>query len=165
MNNTDASASARSAQHSLAASLASSAILKNRTTVVDSATLPLHSDEHVVGLRKLVRERAIEIELSLVDQTKLVTAASELARNTLKYGGGGNAHVARVANDARVGLCLMFVDTGPGIADVQQALQDGFTSAGGLGLGLGGARRLVDEFDIDTRLGEGTKVSIIKWRK
>jgi serine/threonine-protein kinase RsbT len=128
-------------------------------------TLPLRSDEDVVGLRKQVRERAVAIALSLVDQTKLVTAASELARNTLKYGGGGEVHLDRLSDGIRQGLGLIFVDGGPGIGDINQALRDGFTSGGGLGLGLGGSRRLVDEFEIDSRVGEGTAVSVIKWKR
>jgi serine/threonine-protein kinase RsbT len=127
--------------------------------------LPLRSDEHVVNLRKLVRERAIEIRLTLVDQTKLITAASELARNTIKYGGGGEVHTAILADGLRQGVRLVFIDTGPGIADVQQALTDGYTTGGGLGLGLGGAKRLVDEFDIRTEPGQGTAVAIIKWKR
>lgn len=127
--------------------------------------LPMRSDEHVVALRKLVRERAIEIKLSLIDQTKLITAASELARNTLKYGGGGDVQLANVSDGIKQGIRMVFTDKGPGIADVEQALTDGFTSGGGLGLGLGGSRRLVDDFDLRTKLGEGTAVSIIKWKK
>lgn len=125
--------------------------------------LLLTSDEHVVALRKLVRTLALELKLSLLDQTKLITAASELARNTLKYGGGGLVQTASLVNGARRGIGLSFVDTGPGIADVEQALTDGFSTGGGLGLGLGGARRLVDEFEILTKIGKGTTVTIIKW--
>jgi serine/threonine-protein kinase RsbT len=125
--------------------------------------LLLTSDEHVVALRKLVRTLALEIKLSLLDQTKLITAASELARNTLKYGGGGFMRTARLADGARRGIGLSFVDSGPGIADVEQALTDGFSTGGGLGLGLGGARRLVDEFEIVTKIGKGTAVTILKW--
>ncbi|MFL6674033.1 MAG: anti-sigma regulatory factor [Massilia sp.] len=128
-------------------------------------TLPLRSDEDVVGLRKQVRERAVAIALSLVDQTKLVTAASELARNTIKYGGGGEVHLDSLADGGRHGVGLVFVDRGPGIGDLGQALRDGFTTGGGLGLGLGGSRRLVDEFDIESRLGEGTAVSVVKWKR
>lgn len=128
-------------------------------------TLPLQSDEHVVALRKVVRERAIDIKLSLVDQTKLITAASELARNTLKYGGGGEVRALNLSRGIQEGICLTFVDAGPGIADVKQALTDGFTSGGGLGLGLGGARRLVDDFEILTEVGLGTSVTIIKWKR
>ncbi len=148
-----------------AAVLFESVLLSQARNVVERVTLPLTSDEHVVGLRKLVRERAIEIALGLVDQTKLVTAASELARNTIKYGGGGNVTAMSLRDGMRRGVRLVFVDDGPGIADLAQALTDGFTSGGGLGLGLGGAKRLVDDFEIDTRIGEGTAVSITKWTR
>jgi serine/threonine-protein kinase RsbT len=130
-----------------------------------SMTLPLRSDEHVVGVRKMVREQALELKLSLVEQTKLVTAASELARNTIKYGGGGIVLAQTVWDGMRLGLRLVFADDGPGIVDIEQALRDGYTSGGGLGLGLGGSKRLVDDFDIDSRGGEGTAVAIIKWKK
>lgn len=129
------------------------------------SVLPLLTDENVVALRRLVRERALELKLSLVDQTKLVTAASELARNTIKYGGGGEAYVICLSDGVRHGVRLAFADDGPGIADLPRALTDGFTTGGGLGLGLGGAKRLVDEFDIDTRPGEGTTVVIVKWKR
>jgi serine/threonine-protein kinase RsbT len=127
--------------------------------------LPVRSDEDVVFLRKAVREHAVVIGLSLVDQTKLVTAASELARNAVKYGGGGDAMLNTLHETRGVGLRLMLVDQGPGIADIARALTDGFTSGGGLGLGLGGAKRLVDEFTIDSTLGSGTTVVITKWKK
>jgi serine/threonine-protein kinase RsbT len=126
--------------------------------------LPLESDEHVVAVRKAVREQAIDMKLSLVDQTKLVTAASELARNTIKYGGGGVVVLERLTDGLRKGLRLVFADTGPGIADIELALRDGYTSGGGLGLGLGGTKRLADDFHIDSRPGEGTAVAIIKWK-
>ncbi|MGI4720364.1 MAG: anti-sigma regulatory factor [Janthinobacterium lividum] len=129
------------------------------------ATLRLRSDEDVVGLRKQVRERAVAIALSLVDQTKLVTAASELARNTIKYGGGGEVHLDSLSDGIRNGIKLLFVDAGPGIPDIDSALRDGFTTGGGLGLGLGGSRRLVDEFEIDSRPGEGTAVQVVKWKR
>lgn len=129
------------------------------------ATLPLRSDEDVVGLRRHVRERAVAIALSLVDQTKLVTAASELARNTIKYGGGGEVHLDVLEDGYKRGVGLIFVDNGPGIPDLDQALRDGFTTGGGLGLGLGGSKRLVDEFEIDSRTGEGTAVSVVKWKR
>jgi serine/threonine-protein kinase RsbT len=128
-------------------------------------TLPLRSDEDVVGLRKQVRERAVAIALSLVDQTKLVTAASELARNTIKYGGGGEVHLDALEDGFKRGIGLLFIDNGPGITDLSLALRDGYTTGGGLGLGLGGSKRLVDEFDIDSRPGEGTAVSIVKWKR
>ena len=121
------------------------------------------SDQDVVRVRQLVRMVAVSVELSLVDQTKLVTAASELARNTLVYGGGGTVEVSLVQNGRRAGIRIVFTDHGPGIADVDLALTDGYTSGSGLGLGLGGARRLVDEFDIDTVVGQGTSVTVTKW--
>jgi len=128
-------------------------------------TLRLRSDEDVVGVRKQVRERAVAIGLSLIDQTKLVTAASELARNTIKYGGGGEVHLDAFDDGARLGIGLLFVDAGQGIPNIESALRDGFTTGGGLGLGLGGSKRLVDEFDIDSRPKEGTAVLIIKWKR
>ena len=129
----------------------------------ETAVLPLRSDEHVVGLRKLVRERAVELKFSLVDQTKLVTAASELARNTLVYGGGGEMRWAIVQHDARTGLCLEFEDHGQGIADIDLALTDGWTSGRGMGLGLSGSKRLVHDFAIRSVVGEGTCVTITRW--
>jgi len=105
----------------------------------------------------------VAVKLSLVDQTKLVTAASELARNTLVYGGGGSAEVDRVDNGRRQGIRIVFADRGPGIADLDLALTDGYTTGNGLGLGLSGARRLVDEFAIDTAVGRGTTVTVTKW--
>jgi serine/threonine-protein kinase RsbT len=121
------------------------------------------SDQDVVRVRQLVRTLAVSAKLSLVDQTKLVTAASELARNTLVYGGGGTVEVDRVENGRRAGIRIVFADHGPGIADVDLALTDGYTTGGGLGLGLSGARRLVDEFDIDTAVGQGTSITVTKW--
>lgn len=138
---------------------------RHRAQRAERNLLPLRGDEDVVGLRKVVRERAVAIALSLVDQTKLVTAASELARNTLKYGGGGEVYLDTLDDGVRRGVALIFVDAGPGIGDIEQALRDGFTTGGGLGLGLGGSRRLVDEFDIESRQGEGTAVSIVKWKR
>lgn len=125
----------------------------------------IRSDEDVVRVRQLVRTIAVTVRLSLVDQTKLVTAASELARNTLVYGGGGSAEVTVVDNDTRRGVRIVFADSGPGIADLDLALTDGYTTGGGLGLGLSGARRLVDEFDIDTAVGRGTRITITKWSR
>jgi serine/threonine-protein kinase RsbT len=136
-----------------------------KASISNEQIAPLQSDEHVVGLRKLVRERAVEFRLSLVDQTKLITAASELARNTLKYGGGGEVFAFNIASGMKQGIGLAFIDAGPGIADIEQALTDGFTSGGGLGLGLGGAKRLVDLFNIHSKKGEGTAVTIIKWER
>ncbi|MEU4367367.1 ATP-binding protein [Micromonospora chersina] len=129
------------------------------------ATQAIRSDEDVVRVRQLVRTTAVAVKLSLVDQTKLVTAASELARNTLIYGGGGTAEVVTVEDGRRRGVRIVFADKGPGIPDLDQALTDGFTTGGGLGLGLSGARRLVDDFDIWTAVGEGTRITITKWSR
>lgn len=138
-------------------------LLTPRSDAVSHAVLLLQSDEHVVALRRTVREMALALDLSLVEQTKLVTATSELARNTIKYGGGGDVYVLELNDGMRCGVQLIFTDAGPGIADVERALMDGYTTGNGLGLGLSGARRLVDEFDIQTRVHGGTAVSIIKW--
>jgi serine/threonine-protein kinase RsbT len=107
---------------------------------------------------------AVEAGLSLVDQTKIITAASELARNTLDYGGGGEVRMEVVEESTRRGVRLIFEDHGPGIADIEQAMRDGFTSGGGLGLGLGGAKRLSNEFKIESTAGSGTKITIGRWR-
>jgi serine/threonine-protein kinase RsbT len=128
------------------------------------AEVALNSGEDVVRLRQVVRERAIAAGFSLVDQTKVVTAASELGRNTIQYGGGGHARVTMVENGSRRGLRLDFIDQGPGIADVALALTDGYTTGKGLGLGLSGAKRLSDEFDIQTAPGQGTQVTIVRWK-
>jgi serine/threonine-protein kinase RsbT len=125
--------------------------------------LEVATDQDVVRVRQLVRTVAVALKLSLVDQTKVVTAASELARNTLVYGGGGVVQVDRVENGRRSGVRIVFTDQGPGIADLNLALTDGYTTGGGLGLGLSGARRLVDEFDIDTEVGKGTSITVTKW--
>lgn len=125
---------------------------------------PLRTGEDVVRLRKVVRDRAVALGFSLVDQTKVVTAASELGRNTIQYGGGGKVVVSTLAESRRKGLRLEFVDQGPGIADIAQALTDGFTTGGGLGLGLSGAKRLSDDFDIDSAPGKGTRVTIVRWK-
>ncbi|GAA1587702.1 ATP-binding protein [Actinoplanes couchii] len=129
----------------------------------ESQRLPVDTDRDVVRVRQLVRTVAVAVKLSLVDQTKIVTAASELARNTLVYGGGGEVEVTRVHNERRAGIRIVFADQGPGIVDLDLALTDGYTTGGGLGLGLSGARRLVDEFDIDTEAGKGTTITIVKW--
>lgn len=129
-----------------------------------AAILPLRSDEDVVRLRQQVREKLVAHGFSLVDQTKMVTAASELARNTLRYGGGGEAHVQLMQDGLRNGIQLVFIDHGPGIADIGQALTDGYTTGGGMGLGLSGAKRLADEFDIESAPGAGTTVRITKWK-
>nr|WP_190081835.1 ATP-binding protein [Streptomyces longisporoflavus] len=119
----------------------------------------------VVSIRQTIRVLAQRCRLSLVDQTKMITAASELARNTLVYGGGGAVKAGLVEKDGRRGIAALFEDSGPGIADVNLAMTDGWTSGSGLGLGLSGARRLVDEFDLVTEVGVGTTVTVIKWAR
>jgi serine/threonine-protein kinase RsbT len=131
----------------------------------EASVLPLITDEDVVRLRKKVRDDLIALGFGLVEQTKLVTAASELARNVLRYGGGGEAHIVELFDGNRRGLSLSFVDQGPGIEDIDQALTDGYTSGGGLGLGLSGAKRLSDEFEINSTPGKGTTVKIAKWKQ
>jgi serine/threonine-protein kinase RsbT len=133
-------------------------------TVLRSERREVRSSEDVVAVRQVVREAAVAAGFSLVDQTKLVTAASELARNMVIYGGGGALHLATMNDGAKRGLRLVFEDQGPGIADVEQALRDGYTTGNGLGLGLGGARRLVNDFEIHSRPGEGTRVTITRWK-
>lgn len=128
------------------------------------STLPLRNSEDVVRMRQAVRQAAIECAFSLVDQTKLVTAASELARNAIDYGQGGEVIVQVLERDGRRGVRLTFSDRGPGIADIEQALKDGYTTGSGLGLGLGGARRLSNEFDIESAPGAGTRVTIARWK-
>ncbi|PRY45122.1 anti-sigma regulatory factor [Umezawaea tangerina] len=127
--------------------------------------LPIVSDEDVVRVRQAVRGYAQQVRLSLVDQTKLVTATSELARNTLVYGGGGSARIEVVTDNGREGIRASFQDEGPGIPDLTLALADGWSSGKGMGLGLSGARRLVDEFDLDTEVGRGTTVTVVKWKR
>jgi serine/threonine-protein kinase RsbT len=127
--------------------------------------LLLRAQEDVVAVRQAVRSEAVALGLSLVDQTKLVTAASELARNTVIHGGGGVARVEVIQQALRRGIRLTFEDQGPGISDIEQALRDGFTTGNGLGLGLGGARRLASEFSIQSAPGAGTTVVITQWRR
>ncbi|MFD0885770.1 anti-sigma regulatory factor [Streptosporangium algeriense] len=129
------------------------------------AELPVNGNSDVVLVRQHVRTVAVDVGLSLVDQTKVVTAASELARNALVYAGGGRVRVEIVHNGLRKGLRLTFSDEGPGIPDIEQALTDGWTTGGGLGLGLGGSRRLVDEFDLKSAPGEGTLITVTKWAR
>ena len=132
--------------------------------VVDRSVLPIRSQEDVVRVRQGTRERAVAQGFSLVDQTKIVTAASELARNTLDYGGGGEVTFEVLTDGIRKGVRLIFSDKGPGIVDIELALKDGYTTGNGLGLGLSGARRLSTEFAIDSRPGEGTRITIARWR-
>jgi serine/threonine-protein kinase RsbT len=126
--------------------------------------MPLRSEQDIVLSRQMVRKLTQGLAFSLVDQTKLITAASELARNTLVYGGGGEMRWELVAHGMRKGVRLHFEDAGPGIGDVEQALKDGFTSGNGLGMGLGGSKRLVNEFQIRTGVGEGTCVTVTRWK-
>lgn len=126
--------------------------------------LPLQTEEDIVRARQTVREWARQQGFSLVDQTKLVTAASELARNTVNYGGGGMLSLAVLSQASRRGLQLVFEDQGPGIQDIELALQDGYTTGGGLGLGLGGAKRLSNEFEIVSQPGTGTRIRLVKWK-
>ncbi|PYM96600.1 MAG: anti-sigma regulatory factor [Candidatus Rokuibacteriota bacterium] len=118
----------------------------------------------MVRVRQIVRRWAVELGFGLVDQTKIVTAASEIARNTVDYGGGGEVLVESLSENARRGLRLVFEDKGPGIQNIDEALKDGFTTSRGLGLGLGGARRLATEFSVESRPGEGTRVSLTRWK-
>ena len=127
-------------------------------------TLSIRSSEDVVLVRQAVRAAAVELRFSLVDQTKIVTAASELGRNTVDYGGGGTVRLEVLQDGGAARDCAStFEDKGPGIPDIERALKDGYTTGGGLGLGLGGARRLCSEFSIDSRPGEGTRVTIARW--
>jgi serine/threonine-protein kinase RsbT len=132
--------------------------------VLKDDTRPIRTNEDVVLVRQVVREWSVAAGFSLVDQTKMVTAASELARNTLEYGGGGTVRLELLNDDRTRGLRLVFEDEGPGIPDVEQALRDGFTTGGGLGLGLGGSRRLASHFEIHSQPGVGTRVAITRWK-
>lgn len=127
-------------------------------------TMPVRSESDVVLVRQAVRKWAAELAFSLVDQTKIVTAASELARNTLIHGGGGGVTIEALTEGSRTGLRLTFEDQGPGIPDIALALRDGYTTGTGLGLGLSGSKRLVSEFEIVSRVGEGTRVTVTKWK-
>jgi serine/threonine-protein kinase RsbT len=132
--------------------------------VLRDETRLIRSSEDVVAVRQMVRECAVSLGFSLVDQTKIVTAASELARNTVLHGGGGSLRLEALNDGNRRGVRLTFEDRGPGIADIEQALKDGYSTGGGLGLGLGGAKRLSNEFTIASRPGEGTRISITRWK-
>ncbi|WP_414512539.1 anti-sigma regulatory factor [Nostoc sp. PCC 9305] len=127
-------------------------------------TIDIQSSTDVVLVRQSVRQLAVEIGFGLVDQTKIITAASELARNTLDYGGGGTVKVETLQEGRRRGLRLTFEDRGPGIPDIELALKDGFTTGNGLGMGLGGAKRLANEFEIQSAVGEGTRIIIVRWK-
>ncbi len=136
----------------------------NGVPVEKAETLAIRSSEDIVRVRQLVRNWAVQQGFNLVDQTKMVTAASELARNTLSHGGGGTACVETLTNGVRRGVRVTFEDHGPGIPDLDLAMKDGYSTGGGLGLGLSGARRLSNEFEISSKLGEGTRVTILRWR-
>jgi serine/threonine-protein kinase RsbT len=133
-------------------------------TVERTELLQVRTSNDIVRVRQLVREWAVQAGFSLVDQTKMVTATSELARNTVEHGGGGTARLDLLADGGRRGLRLTCEDQGPGIPDIALALKDGYTSRAGLGLGLPGARRLVNDFAIDSRPGQGTRVMITRWK-
>ncbi len=132
--------------------------------VLRKVELPLALQEDVVAVRQSTRSYAVEIGLSIIDQTKIVTAASELARNTVVHGGGGKVTIEMFKEASRQGLRLTFEDKGPGIPDLERAMQDGYTSASGLGLGLGGSKRLCNEFSIESQVGVGTRVTIARWK-
>src|SRR5262249_564376 len=132
--------------------------------VLKHETVPVRAEPDVVAVRQAVRKWAAELNFSLVDQTKIVTAANELARNTLIHGGGGSVRLEAINDGSRRGLRLTFEDAGPGIPDVDLALKDGYTTGSGLGLGLGGSKRLVNEFNITSRVGEGTRVIVTRWK-
>ena len=129
-----------------------------------SETFPVQTSDDVVRVRQIVRSWAVELKFSLVDMTKFVTATSELARNTLEHGGGGTMIAHMVENGAKKGIKLVFNDEGPGIADMELALRGGYSTGSGMGLGLSGSKRLVNEFDIQSELGHGTTVTIIRWK-
>jgi len=133
-------------------------------SVLKHDTLPLKNSNDVVLARQKVRQWAIELKFTLVDQTKLVTAASELARNALDHGKGGEMTIEVLSFGAKSGLRLTFQDRGPGISDIERALTDGFTTGSGMGLGLGGSKRLVNEFSIESEVGKGTKVTVVRWK-
>lgn len=126
--------------------------------------MPIRTSQDLVLVRQAVRTWSAELKFSLVEQTKMVTAASELARNTLDYGKGGQVRLELLQEGLRRGLRLCFEDNGPGIPDIELAMRDGYTSGGGMGLGLGGAKRLVNEFDIVSKVGEGTRVTVTRWK-
>jgi serine/threonine-protein kinase RsbT len=133
-------------------------------SVVRDERMPVRREEEVVRIRQVAREWAVSLGFGLVDQTKIVTAASELARNTVIHGGGGTVRLEALNDGPRRGLRLTFEDSGPGIPDVPLALKDGYSTGTGLGLGLGGARRLMSEFDIQSTPGQGTRVAVTRWK-
>jgi len=132
--------------------------------ILKREALQIQSETDIVKVRQTVRSWSVEFRFSLVEQTKLITAASEIARNTLRYGKGGTLQMEALRDELKLGLRLVFEDQGPGIPDVELAMTDGYTSGGGLGMGLPGAKRLANEFEISSKLGEGTRVAITKWK-
>ncbi len=132
--------------------------------VVSTESMEIRGSDDIVLVRQAVRRKSVALGFGLVDQTKVVTASSELARNTLDYGGGGQAHLELVENGTRSGLRITFEDQGPGIPDIELALTDGYTTGSGMGLGLSGAKRLSHEFELWSKPGEGTRVSILRWK-
>jgi serine/threonine-protein kinase RsbT len=132
--------------------------------VLRTEVLAVRSSEDIIHVRQTVRAWAVELRFSLVEQTKVVTAASEIARNTVIHGGGGTVNLELLNDGPRRGLRLIFEDKGPGIPDIEAAFRDGFTTGAGLGLGLGGARRLSSELHVSSRVGEGTRVTLTRWR-
>lgn len=132
--------------------------------ILKSETLPIRTDQDVVKVRQVVRTWTVELKFTLVDQTKFVTAASELARNTVLHGGGGDVRLESLQERGRSGLRLTFTDQGPGIADIDLALKDGYTTGNGMGLGISGAKRLSNEFEIESKVGAGTRVMITRWK-
>ncbi len=137
---------------------------RNSLEILRSETVPVRTEEDVIRVRQAVRERSAQAGFGLVDQTKIVTAASELARNAVVHGGGGELLMELARDGRRSGLRLTFTDRGPGIADLSLAMKDGYTTVGGLGLGLGGAKRLSNDFEVQSRPGEGTRVCIARWK-
>jgi serine/threonine-protein kinase RsbT len=133
-------------------------------SVLKREVLPVKTSNDVVLARQKVRQLAVELRFSLVDQTKLVTAASELARNALDHGKGGTMTVETLVNGTRSGLKMIFEDQGPGIANIEDALKDGFTTGSGMGLGLGGSKRLVNDFSIESEVGKGTRITAVRWK-
>ena len=132
--------------------------------IINNETVRLRASEDISYIRQIVRNWMVELRFSLVEQTKIVTAASELARNTIEHGGGGTVQLITLNDSGRTGLQLIFEDKGPGIPDLEIALKDGFSTGSGLGLGLSGSKRLVDEFDLKSKPDKGTCITITKWR-
>ncbi len=132
--------------------------------IVKTETMPIRTSQDLVHVRQAVRAWSQTLGFGLVDQTKVVTAASELARNTLDYGGGGHVRLEQLEEGVRRGLRLVFEDRGPGIPDIEQAMRDGFSTGRGMGLGLGGAKRLSHEFELQSKVGEGTRVMLTRWK-